>query len=689
MGHSVTIGGDRLGSGNKNKTYLHNYERSTHNLAQKFSSTMGVGMLVPFMCELVTRDDKYEIDLSAGLRTIPTKGPLFGSFKLQVDVFVCPRRLYQALLHNNPLAIGLKANQVKWPKMRLYAHVHKNGNNFLPEMSATNSLVKYLGLSGIGTPEGGLEAGDLLYRDIIADPLLAYYDIFKNYYANKQEEQAYTLESVNVYEDISRFTSFFWTSNYTQEDGQQLPTFKSLDKKNGTIYFYPKDKNGNYIEMSEDEVKEHVTVTIKHTYPDTDPYEETYKIGQWLGGSYMTNLQPRKLDNKYNGWSVELVTSYNGENNYEDFHIISASFKVEATFGETETNLKAFNLSDIDDMRMQLLSFHQLGQYYLLDGRANIQGCYYAAIGDDDESYHAWQKPLAGLCVKTYQSDLYNNWVNTEWIDGDNGIAAITAISTQQGSISIDALNFSQKLYNLLNRIAVSGATYEDYLDAAYTDSAKKFCESPMWVGGLSDEIVFEEIVQTAPADGDPLGSLAGRGNLLGKRKGGKITVKIDEPSFIIGIVSITPRINYTQGNAFYLTDVESLQDIHVPALDGIAFQNLIGERLHAGSTRVNDDGTIEERPVIGKIPAWLEYMTAVDKAYGDFAETGGDGYMILQRDYNLENGEITDATTYIDPAKFNYAFAYTKRDAQNFWVQIRSDIKARRLMSGKQIPNV
>lgn len=63
---------------------------------------------------------------------------------------------------------------------------------------------------------------------------------------------------------------------------------------------------------------------------------------------------------------------------------------------------------------------------------------------------------------------------------------------------------------------------------------------------------------------------------------------------------------------------------------------------------------------------------------------------MSLNREYERgENNTIKDATTYIDPRKYNYAFAYTDIDAQNFWVQIYSKIEARRLMSAKQIPNI
>ena len=53
------------------------------------------------------------------------------------------------------------------------------------------------------------------------------------------------------------------------------------------------------------------------------------------------------------------------------------------------------------------------------------------------------------------------------------------------------------------------------------------------------------------------------------------------------------------------------------------------------------------------------------------------------------ETGRIKDLTTYIDPTKYNYIFADTNLDAMNFWVQTKFDIKVRRLISAKQIPNL
>ena len=64
---------------------------------------------------------------------------------------------------------------------------------------------------------------------------------------------------------------------------------------------------------------------------------------------------------------------------------------------------------------------------------------------------------------------------------------------------------------------------------------------------------------------------------------------------------------------------------------------------------------------------------------------------MTLNRRYetNPLNGDIIDITTYIDPVKFNYIFADTALDAQNFWAQIAVDITARRKMSAKIMPNL
>ena len=70
--------------------------------------------------------------------------------------------------------------------------------------------------------------------------------------------------------------------------------------------------------------------------------------------------------------------------------------------------------------------------------------------------------------------------------------------------------------------------------------------ESPVYMGGLIKEIVFQEVVSNASSDANsnqPLGTLAGKGVMGDTHKGGDVYIKVDEPSYIIGVVSLTPRV--------------------------------------------------------------------------------------------------------------------------------------------------
>ena len=60
---------------------------------------------------------------------------------------------------------------------------------------------------------------------------------------------------------------------------------------------------------------------------------------------------------------------------------------------------------------------------------------------------------------------------------------------------------------------------------------------------------------------------------------------------------------------------------------------------------------------------------------------------MVLNRTYDVFNGEITNATTYINPKEFTGTFATSTVENQDFWVQIGVGLEARRVMSAKQIP--
>lgn len=678
MSKKVNLGGDRVGSGNKMQEELNSFYRSNHNLNAGRFTTMAPGVLYPIYCLPAMPDDSFDFDISAFMRTVPTKGPLYGSFKLQVDFFAAPIRLYQGILHNNPTRIGLKMQQVKLPMLQYQTLWNKDEaaqqiaeGTFFNSQTSPSSLLRYCGFTGAG--RGRSDANPyMLMRKINAVPMLAYYDIFKNYYANKQEENAFVISPIpNIEENALTITKVYSTEGLSGNaiKGQQgaYTTYQITGVANDN--YIRISFEGNNFESNDDQILDKLEIAIS---------------GQWYSIREATGEMLESVELTHSNTNLELVFSDASTENVNNYLFRYPTPNSNYVRG---ISLQKFPLQNIDDMREKLLSINKLGQQYVITEEEEFPYKLLAMTDQNDKSLNIY--PLNGLCVKTYQSDMFNNWLDTEFIDGENGINAITAIDTSGGSFTIDDLNIANKVYKMLNRIAISGGTYQDWLEAVYSENVIQQNEIPMYLGGMSAEVVFDEVISTAASGEEELGSLAGRGNLAGE-KGGKIVYKPKEPMFIIGIVSLTPRIIYSQGNAFYMTEYDSIDDMHKPSLDGIGFQDLLVEKMTFNGTVIGTEGNILMRESAGKQTAWIDYQTDVDKCFGDFAQTDGKAFMVLNRLYDCnENGEPTDITTYIDPEKYNYVFANTELEAQNFWAFIKINNKARRLMAASQIPNL
>lgn len=619
------------------------YNRSTHDLSFAWRSTMGVGTLVPALKILGLPGDTFDIEVDTKILTHPTVGPLFGSYKFQLDVFTCPIRLYQAMLHNNALNVGLDMSKVKLPKIKVtlaktdWPKIDNKWSQIHP-----SCVLAYLGQRGWGQVEGDVKK--------LAVPILAYLDIFKNYYANKQEKKFYAIlqDSTQVYQIDP---SMLQTGEFNKWTGGKITILKPV----GGADLQPA--------IAED-------IRIACLAGDVGGMKYNYYRNEDLNNAGFTGPSP---DGKGN-----LFYEYGRTGRNTDLFGIPL-------FAEKDgaNILKSYDLEEIDTIRESLLAAGRT-EVVIDSTTAAKYGNYLKDLlsKQTDTKQLTTVLPGTGLLIKTHQSDIFNNWINTEWIDGDNGINAITAIDTSGGEFTLDTLNLAKKVYDMLNRIAVSGGTYQDWVEAVYTTDYSIHAETPIYEGGMSSEIVFDEVVSNSATAEQPLGTLAGRGMNRGK-KGGKLHIKLSEPAYIIGIASITPRVDYCQGNDFDI-DLETMDDLHKPALDGIGFQDLTLNKLAWWK---------DNKTSVGKQPAWIDYMTNFNKTYGNFAIEDNEAFMVLNRIYEpnagaYEKGEL-NTTTYINPQDFIYTFAEQSLEAQDFWVQIGWGIRARRVMSAKQIPNL
>jgi hypothetical protein len=584
----------------------------------------------------------------------------------------------------NMLNIGMDMSQILLPQIEMFSNYDEDkGDN---QQINSSSIYSYLNMRGIGR-----FGDDYAKRYFNAIPLLGYWDIYKNYFANKMEERGYVIHAADMTNDyeiedvsvtVDGVTSVVTTDLYDTETavntsgqgtGAELPTvtFNATVQWNNTANPYG-SPNGNLLKVTIDGTDRTLTEVF-------------------------SNIVVTDVTNQGEGEVYDIVgTGYIGLAGNYDWGVEDLEVPNTVTAGQGEPQLAEFPLENIDDMRMDILeAVRDTTAFEIVNTTAAPYGLGLGWSGtnpwDAGETNYYKTASQEGLGIKTYQSDLFNNWISTEWIDGTNGINEVTAVSTAGNEFTIDSLNLANKVYNMLNRIAISGGSYDDWLDAVYTHERSKSCENPMYLGSLIKELGFEEVVSVADTEvggeEQPLGTLAGRGRLTGKNKGGKIKVKIDEPSYIIGLVSLTPRIDYSQGNKWD-TNLKTMNDLHKPALDEIGYQDLITDQMAWFDTTTNTSGTVTYSTA-GKQPAWINYMTNVNQTRGNFAEANQEMFMTLNRRYEKGLTGIQDLTTYVDPSKYNNIFAQTSLDSQNFWVQISNKITARRKMSAKVIPNL
>lgn len=673
------IGGDRLGSGNKQEVSLRNYERSSHDLGYIWRSSMASGTLVPFMSEVALPGDSFDIDLDCDVKTLPTVGPLFGSYKVQLDVFQCPIRLYNGKLHMNMLNIGMDMSQILLPQLKLYGKYDETkGDN---QQVNSSSIYSYLNIRGIGRTSSAF--GTRLFNAI---PYLGYWDIYKNYYANKQEERGYVIHANDLSNAFTLESVIFTVDGVDSSQSDEI-------YDNETTFDTSAQGSGAELPI--------VTCSVELQWTNAGaPYGaiDVNDINIEIDGTttrivdVFANVSETIVENDTSYYvDCSVYTGVRGSFGYE---VNTGTVKNTLPVGEGQPQLTEFPLDNIDDMRMDILEAVRDTTAFQVDkDSASPYGLglsYQGGLGAGQSTYAIASQE--GLGIKTYQSDLFNNWISTEWIDGSNGINEVTAVSTAGDEFTIDSLNLANKVYNMLNRIAISGGSYDDWLDAVYTHERAKSCENPIYHGSLIKELGFEEVVSLSDVndvngEAQPLGTLAGRGRLTGKNKGGKIKIKVDEPSYIIGLVSLTPRIDYSQGNKWD-TNLKTMNDLHKPALDAIGYQDLITDQMAWFDTETTTAGAVTYSTA-GKQPAWINYMTNVNQTRGSFAEQGNSMFMTLNRRYEQGTNGIEDLTTYVDPSKYNEIFAQTSLDSQNFWVQISNKILARRKMSAKVIPNL
>lgn len=414
MGKTVTLGGERIGSGNNMTVSLHGYERSNHDLGLTVRTSMAPGVLTPIHAEPLLPGSTRDIDLSALVFTLPTVGPMFGLYKIEIHAFVAAARLYQAALHMNMTDIGNNMNLALLPLVEMEANRLDPTKDLDNQQINPSSIWSHLDIRGLGQPQDDSATAVRRFNGI---KYLMYWDTVKNFYTNKQEEIGAVIHTPIVADsiDLDISTLFQWQTlingDGTFAAGSPPPPSTTITlKTNGP------QAERTYLEITTDN---------PITQPYYDPAEFMFTLA--IDGGPDLQIPGNEI---FQDWDFIVGTNtirakrptdeYGGG---QEIEFKTVAF--EGNYGPTnpedsEPQITTFPLSNLDDMRMAILQ-HPMGTPFIIDKNSpapyglSLQG---ETIGENT----LWSKnySLEGLALKCYQSDLFNNWLQTEWIDAIN-----------------------------------------------------------------------------------------------------------------------------------------------------------------------------------------------------------------------------------------------------------------------------
>lgn len=202
--------------------------------------------------------------------------------------------------------------------------------------------------------------------------------------------------------------------------------------------------------------------------------------------------------------------------------------------------------------------------------------------------------------------------------------AAFNANVLNATSVNVSSLRLTIATQQLMEKTMVGGARYIEYLQAVYGTSPRNdTLDRPEYVGGVSQQIVFSEVLQTSATSTQPTpqGTMAGSGISVGQNFVGKY--RCEEFGYVISILTVMPEPSYSQGiPKMWLRQTRF--DEYNPYYNGLSEQGVLNQELYLTGDGANtsifgyqarfNEMRYERSTVHGKLRTNLDYWTLTRK---------------------------------------------------------------------------
>lgn len=262
-----------------------------------------------------------------------------------------------------------------------------------------------------------------------------------------------------------------------------------------------------------------------------------------------------------------------------------------------------------------------------------------------------------------------NAWRFTFLSSGTDTTEVITTVTlSASGSLSVRDLRESSALQRYAERSLKYGNRYEEFIQREFGISPRDSrIQRPEYLGGGRGMLNISEVLQTAESTDTGVGTMRGHG--IGAITQRRIKFRSPEHGIIIGLLSIRPKIVYTQG-----IDREFLKrsrlDFFTPELANIGMQEVLTQEIFANSSNKGS--------VFGYSDRYQEYRYHKPLVTGEFRGNLNFWNMALEFATQPElNAEFVNMKTYAE--NWKRPFQVQDNSAHAFVCMIKNHIRAYR----------
>lgn len=338
-----------------------------------------------------------------------------------------------------------------------------------------------------------------------------------------------------------------------------------------------------------------------------------------------------------------------------------AAYNIDQYFGTNKTFL--FNGSDIDICRKFVtLRYRNWSKDYFTCSSPQWMGADYltqpttiplSIVGTNSDS-------TGGSIVSSDfggNFDTTNDYNITHPLNKSTDIGAYLNIQGDAATFSVANLRAAFAYDKMLRlSVAAGDGDYGSQIRAHYGFNAVHDDWKSQFIGGCSAPVNISEVLTTATTEQAPTGDIYGKGASFNQ---GTFSFDTREHGIIIGILSIVPEADYQSSMLDKFNTKFSREEYFQPEFADLGKQALVSTELE-----LIKNGDIRTDAVLGFVPRYMEYKTAVDKVHGQFVTGGSLSAWSAPRNnptIELNSGSaFTSTSLKVDPRIFNPVVSVT-----------------------------